>query len=227
MAVWNPAAVGWMLGLFMPWEPIGQSYTGDVITLEEISELKAQWRRRLLEQRRTAAKSTRSAETAALRRDLLRWIADHRIATVCAYVPVRGEPGSTELLDDLVEAGCRVLLPIVVGAEPLEWAEYTGADSLHPARYGLLEPSGARLGTMAIAEADALLVPALAIDRQGVRLGRGAGHYDRSLPSASASAELIGVVRDGEFVAELPGEDHDVRMTGVLTPERGVVRLPV
>jgi len=159
-----------------------------VIELGETSEPKSDWRRRLREQRRAASKSTRLAETNALRTHLLRWTADHEIATICAYVPVQGEPGSTGLLDDLVAAGCRVLLPIVVGAAPLEWAQYTGADSLRDARYGLREPNGTQLGAEAIAEAGAVLVPALAIDHRGVRLGRGAGHYDRSLPNASASA---------------------------------------
>jgi 5-formyltetrahydrofolate cyclo-ligase len=181
----------------------------------------------LLEQRRSAAETTRSAETAALRGSLLPWIEKHRITTICAYVPVQGEPGSPELLDALREAGCRVLLPIVVGSAPLDWAEYSGVDSLRPARFGLLEPSGTRLAPEAIAEADAVLVPALAVDHQGVRLGRGAGHYDRSLPAASSRAALIGVIRDDEFVSELPGEDHDVRMNAVVTPDRGVVELPV
>ncbi len=84
-----------------------------------------------------------------------------------------------------------------------------------------------RQGPTTIGAADAVLVPALAVDHQGVRLGRGAGYYDRSLPMAAPSAPRIGIVRDGEFVVELPGEAHDVRMTGVLTPRRGVVALPV
>ena len=63
-----------------------------------------------------------------------------------------------------------------------------------------------------------ILVPALAVDRSGVRLGRGGGYYDRSLPLRAPGARLIAVVRDDELVAELPGEPHDVRMTHALTP---------
>ena len=138
-------------------------------------------------------------------------------------MPVRGEPGSTELLDALRAAGHRVLLPVVVGAAPLDWAEYAGPESLDRARYGLLEPNGPRLGAAELGAADAVLVPALAVDERGVRLGRGAGHYDRSLPLADPAAQLIGVVRDAEFVAELPGEEHDIRMHAVITPGRGLV----
>lgn len=145
---------------------------------------------------------------------------------VAGYVPVRGEPGSLGMLDGLRELGCRVLLPVVVGAEPLEWAEYTGPGSLREEpRYRLLEPAGERLGQHAISTAEVVLVPALGVDRQGVRLGRGGGHYDRSLPMAAPEAVLIGVVRDEEFVDALPGEPHDVRVHAVLTPGGGVREL--
>jgi 5-formyltetrahydrofolate cyclo-ligase len=56
-----------------------------------------------------------------------------------------------------------------------------------------------------------------------VRLGRGAGHYDRSLVHATPGTAFIGVVRDQEFLAQLPADDHDIRMTAVLTPSRGKI----
>ncbi len=74
-------------------------------------------------------------------------------------------------------------------------------------------------------DASVILVPALAVDRAGVRLGRGAGFYDRSLPLADAAARLIAVVRDDELVDRLPAEPHDVRMTHALTPRGGLVTL--
>ncbi|MGW1682222.1 5-formyltetrahydrofolate cyclo-ligase [Saccharopolyspora sp. NPDC002376] len=197
-------------------------------SLDESATTKDDWRRKLLLQRRDVDETTRSADAGAVQEAVLGWLRQHPVRTVAAYVPVGGEPGSPELLEALRAAGLRVLLPVVVNRRaPLEWADYTGPESLRPAPFNLLEPAGQRLGAAAIGEAEALLVPALAVDRRGVRLGRGAGHYDRSLPMASPEAPLIAVVRDEEFVAELPGEPHDVRMTGVLTPRRGVVSLPV
>ncbi len=68
-----------------------------------------------------------------------------------------------------------------------------------------------------------VFVPALAVDRAGVRLGRGAGFYDRSLPLADPAARLVAVVRDDELVDEIPAEPHDVRMTHALTPRQGLV----
>ncbi len=144
---------------------------------------------------------------------------------VCAYVPMRGEPGSTEMLDTVRTAGARVLVPVTGPPGPLNWAEYTGPDSLRRARFGLLEPTGEVLPTDAIGQADLVLVPALAVDRRGVRLGRGAGYYDRTLAAAAPQARLVAVVRDDELVDRLPEQPHDVRMGWALTPRGGLHRL--
>ncbi|MFD7848225.1 5-formyltetrahydrofolate cyclo-ligase, partial [Nocardia sp. NPDC059764] len=107
---------------------------------------------------------------------------------------------------------------------PLAWAEYTGTDGLHRGRFGLREPDGDPVAD-GISTASTILVPALAVDRRGVRLGRGAGYYDRSLNAARADARLIAVVRDDELVDRLPEESHDHRMGWALTPFGGLRRL--
>jgi 5-formyltetrahydrofolate cyclo-ligase len=179
------------------------------------------WRKRLVKARAELSSQVRAAEAQALADAMsaVAWPA----ATVCAYVPVGTEPGSVAMLDALRTAGRRVLLPIVTGKEPLDWGVYFGADSLVPGPFGLREPSGLRLGRGAVANADAVLIPALAVDHQGVRLGRGAGHYDRSL--GGVTAPRIAIVRAEEFVDRLPAEPHDVLMTAVLTPSGGFVPL--
>ena len=93
------------------------------------------------------------------------------------------------------------------------------------ARFGLQEPVEPWLPADAINAASVVLVPALAVDRSGVRLGRGAGFYDRSLPLAAPTARLVAVVRDEELVNRLPAEPHDVLMTHALTPTAGLVTL--
>jgi 5-formyltetrahydrofolate cyclo-ligase len=192
------------------------------VTLAENGPSKQDWRKRLVNARKLVRAETRETEAQALASTArsLAWLA----ATVCAYMPVGHEPGSIALLDELRGAGRRVLLPIVTGTSPLDWGVYFGESSLVPGPHGLREPSGLRLGPLAVTNADAVLVPALAVDRRGVRLGRGAGHYDRSLAGVSGTP-LIAVVRDEELVDELPGEPHDVRMTAVLTPGGGLMEL--
>lgn len=150
-------------------------------------------------------------------------------AVVAAYVPIRTEPGSPEMLDVLAELCETVLLPVVrtgpAGEHlPLQWGRYV-AGELSPARFGLTEPTGPPLPASALAEAQVVLVPALAVDRRGVRLGRGGGFYDRSLPLCAAGTRLVALVRDGDVVDELPGEPHDVPMTHALTPAGGLIPL--
>lgn len=184
---------------------------------------KAVWRDRILESRRRVDPSDRRVENAALAAEAASLVRPG--AVVCAYVPVGSEPGSITLLDALVEAGATVLVPITRVDEPLSWARYLGENSLVAAGFGLREPSDGLLPPAAVADAEVVLVPALAVDRRGVRLGRGAGFYDRSLHLAPPSTKFVAVVRDDELVDELPEDPHDVRMHCALTPGRGLVHL--
>ncbi len=190
--------------------------------------------RTLKDQRREEAAKRRSTMTAAAREraaeDLAEWIhtCPFRLeydVTVAAYVPVGDEPGSTAMLDALLDRGVTVLLPVVPDGEPapLDWARYTGPGSLAPGRWGLLEPTHDRLGVPAIRAASVILIPALSVDKTGVRLGRGAGYYDRTL--VGLSADLVAVVYDEELVDSLPAGDHDVAVGWVLTPGGGFQEL--
>ncbi|HET7667038.1 MAG TPA: 5-formyltetrahydrofolate cyclo-ligase [Mycobacterium sp.] len=190
---------------------------------------KTELRAAILQARRTLPPELRDAEAHALCEHLPALIAAGE--TVCAYVPVGSEPGSLELIDVLLRRGIRVLLPVARHDQagvpvPLQWGEYRPG-ALVSARFGLREPADPWLPADAIAAATVVLVPALAVDRAGVRLGRGAGFYDRSLPLAAAAARLVAVVRDDELVDQLPGEPHDVRMTHALTPNGGLRRLDI
>jgi 5-formyltetrahydrofolate cyclo-ligase len=153
--------------------------------------------------------------------------AAHGAQTVAAYLPVGTEPGSIELLDTLLTVCSRVLLPVArTDAEgtplPLRWGVYRPGE-LTQAPFGLREPTEPWLPPTALADAGVVFIPALAVDRRGVRLGRGAGFYDRSLQFRSASARLVAVVRDDELVDQLPADPHDVWMTHALTPGAGIV----
>jgi 5-formyltetrahydrofolate cyclo-ligase len=136
---------------------------------------------------------------------------------ICGYVPQHGEPGGTALLPVLATAA-RLLLPVLRDDLDLDWAHYRG--ELANAARGLREPPGSRLGQDAIAAADLVVVPAVAVDHRGVRLGRGGGSYDRAL--ARASADTLAVVYDTELIDAVPAEPHDRRVTLVLTPGGGV-----
>jgi 5-formyltetrahydrofolate cyclo-ligase len=143
-----------------------------------------------------------------------------RAATVAAYVSVGREPGTGTLLDALATAGKRVILPLLQPDDDLDWATYSGADALASAGRGLLEPIGPRLGRDAVATADAVLVPGLAVDRTGLRLGRGGGSYDRALGRVPVGTFTCVLLNDAEVLDLVPGAPHDRRVGAAVTERR-------
>ena len=181
----------------------------------------------ILAARRAVTPPVHDAEAEALCGHLSNLVG--RGPTVCAYVPIKFEPGSIALLDSLLHLGARVLLPVARAdadgiPQPMKWGQYQPG-RLVPARLGLREPQEPWLPAEAVADATIVFVPALAVDRAGVRLGRGAGFYDRTLPLAKPAARLVAVIRDDELVDRIPAEPHDVRMTDALMPRQGLVGL--
>jgi 5-formyltetrahydrofolate cyclo-ligase len=136
----------------------------------------------------------------------------HRVA---GFLSTPTEPPTRRLLEELVAAGCEVIVPVVVGRR-LDWAPYSAAMPVRTSKLGVEEPAGPRLGHGALQAVDVVLVPALLVDRSGNRLGRGGGFYDRAL--AGVDVRAIAVVFDDELVEELPVEPHDRRVGGVLRP---------
>ncbi|MDK1348079.1 5-formyltetrahydrofolate cyclo-ligase [Streptomyces sp. 378] len=148
-----------------------------------------------------------------------------RARTVAAYVSVGSEPGTFALLDTLRARGVRVLLPALLPDNDLDWGEYEGEGALarvrHGGRMALFEPAGERLGPDAVTTADAVLLPGLAVDARGMRLGRGGGSYDRvleRLERAGAHPALVVLLYDFEVVEHVPEEPHDRPVHAVVTP---------
>ncbi len=108
-------------------------------------------------------------------------------STVTAYVARPGEPDTAPLLAALAGRGVRVLQPVLRPDFDLDWAEDDGTRATSGVHASLSEPTGHRLGPEAVREADVLLVPALTVDRAGVRLGNGKGCYDRALARVGRS----------------------------------------
>ncbi|WP_329121451.1 5-formyltetrahydrofolate cyclo-ligase [Streptomyces sp. NBC_01465] len=187
---------------------------------------KTSLRRHLLAARTalTSEDVARAAEDLALRALGLPELAD--AGMIAAYVAIGKEPGTRALLDALHKRGVRVLLPVLLEDNDLDWGTYAGAGALVRGRRGLLEPGGARLGPDAVLEADAVLLPGLAVDGRGMRLGRGGGSYDRVLErieKAGADPALVVLLYADEVVARVPEEPHDHPVHAVVTPA-GVTR---
>jgi 5-formyltetrahydrofolate cyclo-ligase len=142
-----------------------------------------------------------------------------RAATVAAYVSIGSEPGTGALLDGLTAAGKRVILPVVQPDLDLDWGTWRGSTALVPARMGLLEPVD-RLGLDAIATADLVLAPGLAVSATGDRLGLGGGCYDRALGRVPVGTPVAILLYDDEVGLDVPVDPHDRPVTAAATPTR-------
>lgn len=196
---------------------------------------KAAWRAQVRRLRRELVQRQgpdgRAAQAHALTAAALPWLesyavglgrADLRGLCVTAFEPMPSEPPVDDLVTTLRERGVEVLLPLTLPGGVLRWATEPAEDGhpMHPAA----EAVRAGRGAEALAEVDVALVPALAVARDGRRLGQGGGYYDRAVPvlrSRRSPAPVVAVLHDHEWVADLPSEAHDIRVDAVLTT-RGV-----
>jgi len=161
------------------------------------------------------------AEAAAERcRELLldlEWLA--RARRIALYAALPGEIPTRALFESLAARGCELLLPRTVG-DRLEFAPAGRWSDLRPGRLGILEPAGAP--ATPLAEGDLVLVPGLAFDHQGWRLGRGGGYYDRAL-AAAGRARVVGLAYAFQLVDAVPHDSHDRPVDAIVT-EEGCVR---
>ncbi|MFG1851455.1 5-formyltetrahydrofolate cyclo-ligase [Actinomadura geliboluensis] len=186
---------------------------------------KTDLRTELLARRAAMRPEERSAAARPIRDALLSLPEVEMAGTIAAYASIGDEPDTRSLLFALWKRGTYVLLPILLPDGDLDWASYEGPDSLVPGARGCLEPSEPPRGPGAIAGADVVLTPAVAVDRTGVRLGRGGGSYDRALARVGPAILTVAPLYDGELVEALPVEPHDQRVHAVATPSGGFVRL--
>jgi 5-formyltetrahydrofolate cyclo-ligase len=171
------------------------------------------------------AASERSAAGRSLRDAVLSLPEAQLAGTVAGYISVGTEPETRGLMYALWKRGTYVLLPLLLSDNDLDWACYEGPDSLTAGRHGLLEPAEPPRGPAAVASADLVIVPALAVDRAGRRLGRGGGSYDRVLARVGAAVPTIALIYDGELLDEVPAGRRDQRVQMTARPREGITRL--
>lgn len=179
----------------------------------------------LLARRRRLGDAERATAARHVQADLADLVRRLRPRRMTAYVPVASEPGGPELpavLHAALPEGAELLLPVLRADLDLDWAPWTGPDNLVAAGRGMREPTAPPLGQAAVTTADLVVLPALAVDRRGVRLGRGGGSYDRALARVPATTLTVVPLHDGELVNALPVEPHDRPVHAVVTPTNGL-----
>ena len=179
-------------------------------------------RRRFVRARAAMSDSARTAAGRLIRDAVLDLPQVSAAGTIAAYYSIGTEPDTHALIFGLWKRGSYVVLPVLRPDGDLDWASYEGPDSLAPGPRGLLQPVDPVRGPGTVARADVVLVPALAVDARGYRLGRGGGSYDRALARVGEQVPTIALLYDDELLPSVPTEPHDQRVRVVARPATGL-----
>lgn len=175
---------------------------------------KTQIRRRVKDRLTSLDKNARTAASTSLRHAVMQLPGWEQVRTVAAFVPLPDEPDLSPL-SWLPER--RVLLPVVRGHE-LNFYEVHGEDDLLGGSYGIMEPDPKHATPADASQAEVIFVPGLAFTREGHRLGRGRGFYDRTLATLPRTVLRVGLCFAPQIFDSLPVEDHDQKVDLVLSP---------
>jgi 5-formyltetrahydrofolate cyclo-ligase len=185
---------------------------------DSISERKRLLRLQLLQSRRAQDAGSRAERSQAIVDRLLGWEALRGAATVGSYAATEDEPSLDDLHDALVHRGQSVAYPRLQAGRRMTFRRVTDLAGLLPARLGLRQPDP-DAAPVAPAELDAVLVPGVAFDASGHRLGRGAGYYDRFLAALRPDATMVGISFAFQVVASVPVDSHDRPVDFIVTDD--------
>lgn len=136
--------------------------------------------------------------------------------TLLFYYSLPDEVNTHDVIDELLSQGKQIWLPKVVDDECLEIREYSGRHDLQEGMFHIMEPVGRRIAEAEYSQLDLALIPGMAFDAQGCRLGRGKGYYDRLLSLIPSSVTKIGVCFDFQKVEMVPVDSNDIPMDEVI-----------
>jgi 5-formyltetrahydrofolate cyclo-ligase len=187
-------------------------------------QAKQELRERTRALRRVLPVQACAARSAAICERLLALTAFTRASTLIGYVAHRKEADPRAALEAAARAGKRVGLTRVEDANELGLHRYLEGDPLEPNAFGIAEPL-AHAPPIAHAEVDLIIVPALAVDARGHRIGYGHGYYDRLLPKLERAFK-VAIAYDFQLLAETPDTARDARVDCVVTDVRTLMTTP-
>jgi 5-formyltetrahydrofolate cyclo-ligase len=199
--------------------------SSDPVRERGASDAKGTLRRHVAQARSHMPAEDRAAAGTMIRDHVLSLPQVAAAGTIAAYYSVGTEPETRALVFALWKRGSYVILPLLLPDGDLDWASYEGPDSLVPGPRGLLQPAEPPRGTETISRADVVIVPAVAVDRSGYRLGRGGGSYDRALARVGEQVPSIALLYDDELIDQVPVDEHDQAVRAVARPGHGVTWL--
>jgi 5-formyltetrahydrofolate cyclo-ligase len=187
------------------------------VTYADVREKKEAMRKILRQKMRAADPAVQRREDEAICARLLSLPEYERARTVFCFVGTKREVDTRPILRQALAAGKRLCAPVCLGPGRMEARLLRGLDELSPGAYGILEPRE-NCPPLAPAEIDLAVVPCLACDRAGGRLGQGGGFYDRFMSGRRFPA--LALCRESLLVAAIPLEPWDQRVDGVVTEAR-------
>ncbi len=189
---------------------------------QEASARKAELRRLVLERREALGPARRAELSARIFATVLALNAFRAARTVLAYHSFGSEPVTASFLREVLGRGQTLALPRVNRqARALDLHQVSEPDrDLVPGVWGIHEPDPARCPPLAVEALDFVLVPGVAFDANGGRIGYGAGYYDRLLRCCPAGAALVAAAFEAQLVDAVPLEAHDRRVDQVVTEQR-------
>ena len=182
---------------------------------------KANIRQQLKQRRQNLAPAQRQVASARLCRSILSSIRLQQGQRLGFYWPAAGEADLRPLAREVHRRGIHCFLPVIQIDKSLRFARWHPGSTLQRNRYGIPEPKYAPGQTLDINDLAVLLMPVVAMDQQGGRLGMGGGYYDRSLAKAAGQGQTtlrLGVGYQFQYLRQLPREPWDQSLDGMLCP---------
>jgi 5-formyltetrahydrofolate cyclo-ligase len=187
---------------------------------DDVEQAKRALRAEIRERRQNVTDAQREAASEGVRRQLDDLVQRVGARAVSCYLSSPTEPDTRAFIGAALERGVRVLLPVTRADGLLDWTVAQADGHEIESAYGVPEAVGEVLGPIAVNDVDLLIVPASAVDGEGLRMGWGRGFYDKTLGSMAHRPPVYAVIYDSELVDRVPRELHDQPVDGVVTPTR-------
>ena len=191
-----------------------------------VIEAKRWWREEIRRALKETSEEYRSAASASIALNVLGLPEVETAKTILAYCSVGSEPGTLAIISKLLSQGKRVCLPLCVDiddqgrrmetTDAMEAREIESFDDLRAGAYGIPEPA-AHTAVVSPRDIDLIILPCLACDKSCMRIGHGAGYYDKYLSKVREDCVTIALCFDAVLADELPAEEHDVPASAVIT----------
>ncbi|MDW7672979.1 MAG: 5-formyltetrahydrofolate cyclo-ligase [Bacillota bacterium] len=186
--------------------------------------IKKELRQQILKQRQSLSAQEVREKSEAIYNQLLNLKYFQQASAIMVYVDFRNEVQTQSIIREILSQGKRAIIPVCQqeGWKLIPSEVYNFPEDLEPGTWGILEPKPGRLRPIEPTEIDLVLIPGVAFDQEGNRLGYGAGYYDRFLAKVSSETVFIALAFDLQVVSNTFPSEHDIPVHFILT-ETGLI----